>query len=316
MARKYVYGVYQSVTETEDAVRYILDQGVPRTSVSVVGDTDHGYNGDVEFTAYRDLLDDQEDNRGFFARLFNWDDDVNSDEFVNVDFNEYRDSLDRGDLLVLIDQDYEDRIPLFNTEHPAVDDSQSDDVIVDDVAYGNQYVDEVDYTDGSLNDEMRLDDEDPLIYDTDYTVDDDVHLEDDYDGVGEVDLDADTDRIRLHEERVHADVRRKEDGEVHISKEIVEDTETIEVPVEREEIHIRRTTPTEGMDDEELVEEDIVIPVSEEEVVLSKDTVVTDEFEVEKTRHTDHETVTETTRREELDIDDVDGHVVEDDEAF
>ncbi|UUX35135.1 DUF2382 domain-containing protein [Fundicoccus culcitae] len=62
--------------------------------------------------------------------------------------------------------------------------------------------------------------------------------------------------------------------------------------------------------------EDIVIPVSEEEVVLSKDTVVTDEFEVEKTRHTDHETVTETTRREELDIDDVDGHVVEDDDRF
>ncbi|MGO4936264.1 YsnF/AvaK domain-containing protein [Fundicoccus sp. Sow4_H7] len=332
MARKYVYGVYSSVSETEEAVSYILNQGVPRSSVSVVGNNEHGYSGDVDFVSYRDLLDEHEDNRGFFARLFDWDDDNDlNNDYANVDFTEYRDSLDRGDLLVLVDRDYEDRIPLFDANRPAVDDRLNEEYVDEDVYVetdytlnddlhgrtNNYHVEEVDVdrdveVDTTLDHGLNTDLDRDLEVETDYNRDLDVDVDTDFDR----DLDTDTDRIRLHEERIHADVQRKEAGEVHISKEVVEETETIEVPVEREEIHIRRTTPTGNADGDAFVEEDIVIPVSEEEVVVSKDTVVTDEFEVEKTHHTDHETVTETTRREELDIDDVEGHVIEDDERL
>ncbi|UUX35416.1 hypothetical protein [Fundicoccus culcitae] len=128
MARKYVYGIYPTVIEAEEAVAYILNQGVPRNSVAVVGNVEHAYHGEADFIVYEALLDDQADNRGFFARIFDWSNDANdSDEFVDVDFKQYKDSLDRDELLVLIDQVYEERIPLFNSA--AVNDNDDTETI-------------------------------------------------------------------------------------------------------------------------------------------------------------------------------------------
>ena len=118
---------------------------------------------------------------------------------------------------------------------------------------------------------------------------------------------VDSETIRLHEEQVHARAVEKDTGEVKITKEVVEDTKTVEVPVRREEVHITRTDrPLDGhIDDKEaFTEETIVVPVSEEEVEIDKDVVVTDEIQVDRVEKTDYETVTEQTRREELNVDD------------
>ncbi|WMF95680.1 DUF2382 domain-containing protein [Aerococcus mictus] len=46
---------------------------------------------------------------------------------------------------------------------------------------------------------------------------------------------------------------------------------------------------------------------------MNKNTVVTGEVEIEKQTHQDTETVSETTRREELDVQDDTGKVIDDD---
>lgn len=125
----------------------------------------------------------------------------------------------------------------------------------------------------------------------------------------DVDTRRETENIRLHEERLNVGKEKRETGEVEIHKEVVEETQTIDVPVEREEIHIKHKTPTDNTaDGDAFTEEEIVIPVSEERVVVDKETVVTDEVEIEKETHVDHETVRETTRREELDIEEDTDH--------
>ncbi|MGO4942560.1 hypothetical protein ACTQ5R_07955 [Ruoffia tabacinasalis] len=116
MVKKYVYGVYPTVVEAEDAVAHVINQGVPRDSVALVGSQAHAYDGEAEFISYGELMEEQhEDNRGFFAKLFGWDDDGNDEEFENVDLTQYEDSLSRDELLVLVDQEFESQLPAFNT---------------------------------------------------------------------------------------------------------------------------------------------------------------------------------------------------------
>lgn len=355
MVKKYVYGVYPTVVEAEDAVTNVINQGVPRESVALVGTRAHAYDGEAEFVTYGELLEEQhEDNRGFFAKLFGWNDDDNDEEFENVDFTEYEDSLNRDELLLLVDQEFESQLPAFDTR-------ETDELRTDNVLTGNEpttdtvnaetaaFTGAVGTTTGVIEDDpefvagntvaadytSEVVDPNETYVDVDTDTDkgyDDVNVEDnDYDPhiVGEEThieaegepvgvTDTDTERIRLHEEQVHAETRKKDLGDVSITKEVVEDTKTVEVPVEREEIHIRHTDPNERTtgDDDAFVEEEIVIPVSEDEVVVDKDTVITDEIEVEKTTHTDSETVTETTRREELDIDDETGRLREDNDTL
>lgn len=118
-------------------------------------------------------------------------------------------------------------------------------------------------------------------------------------------LDGDNERVRLHEEELDIHKQKKKTGEVEITKHVVEDTKTVEVPVEREELHIKHVTPAEDSNDPNaFVEEEIDIPLSEEEIVVDKKTHLVDEVEIEKRSHVDHENVTGTTRREELEITD------------
>jgi len=95
-------------------------------------------------------------------------------------------------------------------------------------------------------------------------------------------------------------------GEVNVSKHVVEDKQSIEVPVEREEVYVERrkvdqdTSGTDAFVDEN---DSIHVPLSEERVVVSKEDVVSEEIVVGKRKVRDTETVSETVRREEADID-------------
>lgn len=319
MARKYVYGTYPNVVELEDAVDYVMNQGVPRDSITVVGSNAHEYDGVADFATYGEITDEDHDDRGFFERLFGFGDD---DDYDNVDLSLYEDSLTRDELLLLVDQEFESQLTnlRFNEDQvntSAVYTEERDLDRVDDENYDAEIL---------AADSNRLDYDDVNVEENDYDthfVGEETHIQADEDTVVNPAYDKNLDdvereRIRLHEETVDAHVRKKDLGDVTISKEIVEETETIEVPVEREEIRIHHNRPTDGAadsyDDAAFVEEDIVIPISEEEVVVDKNVVVTDEVEIEKVVHRDNETVTETTRREELEVHDDSHHVVEDED--
>ncbi|MGI2328093.1 YsnF/AvaK domain-containing protein [Planococcus sp. YIM B11945] len=121
---------------------------------------------------------------------------------------------------------------------------------------------------------------------------------------------TDEETIRLHEERLNVDKERVQTGEVNVGKHVVEDQQTIEVPVEREEVYIERRpvneeAATSGLTGSDTFNENetINVPVTEERVNVSKSDVVSEEITVGKRKVQDTETVSETVRREEADID-------------
>ena len=116
----------------------------------------------------------------------------------------------------------------------------------------------------------------------------------------------DDDTIQLKEEKLDVNTHDVTTGEVDIHKHVVNDTETVEVPVKREEIVIERKPVTDQSSqgtDENLEDDTITIPIKEEQVDVSKHTVVREEVGIHKEEHEDVEKVTEDVSREELDID-------------
>ncbi len=115
-------------------------------------------------------------------------------------------------------------------------------------------------------------------------------------------------RLPLAEERLEVGTRQVELGEVEIRKQV--DTEQVSVPVEltREEVHVERVdTPARpigvGDVDAAFKEETIRVPVRGEEAYATKEAVVTGEVVIDKERTTERQTVTDTVRKEEIELD-------------
>lgn len=128
-----------------------------------------------------------------------------------------------------------------------------------------------------------------------------------------MDTDRDDETIELREERLKVDKEKEKTGEVHVSKKVVEDTETVEVPVTKEEVTIERKPVSGDKTTDDKIdttdEDDIVIPIEEEKVTPRKETDVVEEVEIKKEAKQDSQTVGDTVRHEELEVDDEDGHV-------
>jgi uncharacterized protein (TIGR02271 family) len=114
------------------------------------------------------------------------------------------------------------------------------------------------------------------------------------------------DRVQLFGEvlRVHKD--RVQRGEVRLHKDVVTENQTMEVPVTREELVMERVDVTgdRSAPDASIGSgEDIRIPLTEERVRLEKRPVVREEMLVGKREVTDSETLSDSTRHEELRVD-------------
>jgi len=116
------------------------------------------------------------------------------------------------------------------------------------------------------------------------------------------------DTIQVKEERLHAEKRPVEAGEVRVRKEVHTETKTLEVPVQREEVVIERNpvhgrAATEGVASGDIREgEEIRIPVREEEISVSKQPVVTEEVKIGKRVVQDTEHVSGQVRKEEVKV--------------
>ncbi len=109
--------------------------------------------------------------------------------------------------------------------------------------------------------------------------------------------------IQLREERLKVNKTPVETGQVKVGKRVVTEHRTIDVPVEREEVVIEHHAASGRATAGEMTDEEIVIPVKEERVSVSKEAVVTGEVSVGKRKVQDTKHVTETVRKEELDVD-------------
>jgi uncharacterized protein (TIGR02271 family) len=138
------------------------------------------------------------------------------------------------------------------------------------------------------------------------------HSEDD-EGVnqsGTSDLeDEDELRVQRTEEELRAGTREREAGALNVRKRVRTDREQISVPTRHEEVSVERV-PVEGREasEAEIGEDEVVMPVTEEEVVVEKRPVAKEEIRVRKDVVEDEEVVEEDVRREEVDVEDATTH--------
>jgi uncharacterized protein (TIGR02271 family) len=107
--------------------------------------------------------------------------------------------------------------------------------------------------------------------------------------------------IQLREEQLRISKTPVKTGEIKVGKEVHTDRQTVSVPVEREEVVIERR-PTAGHAAGDVKAEEIRIPVKEEKVNDSKQTVATEEARVGKRKVRDTKKVSEDVKREELTV--------------
>ena len=111
-------------------------------------------------------------------------------------------------------------------------------------------------------------------------------------------------RVQRTEEELAAGTREREAGQLKVRKRVRTDRESIEVPTRHEEVSVERV-PVEGEASEaEIGEDEVVVPVTEEEVVVGKRPVVKEEVRIRKDVVEDTEVVEEDVRREEIDVED------------
>jgi uncharacterized protein (TIGR02271 family) len=123
-------------------------------------------------------------------------------------------------------------------------------------------------------------------------------------------VDDDT-RLQLREERLRIDKERRSRGEATISKDVVTQAHEVDVPLIREELFIERrpangtaaSAPGAIADESDVV---VRIPLTEEQLSVTKTPVVTEEVVIGKREVHAMSHVSETTRKEELNVKDVD----------
>jgi uncharacterized protein (TIGR02271 family) len=116
------------------------------------------------------------------------------------------------------------------------------------------------------------------------------------------------DAMTRSEEELRVGTTERETGRVRLRKYVVEDEVTETVPVRREEIRVEREPITDGnvddaMDGPAISEEEHEVVLREEEVVVDKRAVPKERVRLEKDSVTEEERVSETLRKEEIDVD-------------
>src|ERR671919_1749545 len=117
--------------------------------------------------------------------------------------------------------------------------------------------------------------------------------------------DEDELRVQRIEEELRAGTREREAGAMRVRKRVRTDREQISVPTRHEEVSVERV-PVEGREasEAEIGEDEVVMPVTEEEVVVEKRPVVKEEIRVRKDVVEGEEVVEEDVRKEEVDVED------------
>ena len=117
---------------------------------------------------------------------------------------------------------------------------------------------------------------------------------------------ADEDELRVQraEEELIAGTRQREAGSIRVRKRVRTERERIEVPTRHEEVSVERV-PVEGeASGAEIGADEVVVPVTEEEIVVHKRPVLKEEVRIRKDVVEETEVVEEDVRREEVEVED------------
>jgi uncharacterized protein (TIGR02271 family) len=111
-------------------------------------------------------------------------------------------------------------------------------------------------------------------------------------------------RVQRTEEELAAGTREREAGELRVKKNVRTDRESVEVPTRHEEVSVERVPLSGEASEAQIGDDEINVPVTEEEVVVSKRPVVKEEVRIRKDVVEDTQIVEEDVRREEIDVED------------
>lgn len=251
--------------ETADTLPNDLDVGVSTEHADKNNGDDESFMDKVKnvFT----MSDDEAEN----ANVDTTDEGYEADESV---LSSYKDDIKNGSIVVLVDdfaeetgaEDFDNSTPLGTMDSADATVPPVDSIDTTDT------LDTIDTTDYSTVDPTLTDNEE---------------------------------KLQLKEERLDVGTTEVQTGEVNVSKTVNEENQTIDVPVKHEEVTIERhpitdETPTDGSLD--LEAETINIPVTEEQIDVNKRAVVTDEVTINKETKEEVKEVSDTVRKEDLDV--------------
>jgi uncharacterized protein (TIGR02271 family) len=111
------------------------------------------------------------------------------------------------------------------------------------------------------------------------------------------------------EEQLHVGTERVQTGRARLRKYIVTEEQTVTVPVTREEVRLEREPITDknvgdALDGPELSEEEHEVTLSEERVVVDKETVPVERVRLDTDTVTEQQRVDEEVRKERIELDD------------
>ncbi|MEK4947286.1 YsnF/AvaK domain-containing protein [Carnobacterium sp. FSL W8-0810] len=251
--------------ETADTLPNDLDVGVSTEHADKNNGDDESFMDKVKnvFT----MSDDEAEN----ANVDTTDEGYEADESV---LSSYKDDIKNGSIVVLVDdfaeetgaEDFDNSTPLGTMDSADATVPPVDSIDTTDT------LDTIDTTDYSTVDPTLTDNEE---------------------------------KLQLKEERLDVGTTEVQTGEVNVSKTVNEENQTIDVPVKHEEVTIERhpvtdEAPTDGSLD--LEAETINIPVTEEQIDVNKRAVVTDEVTINKETKEEVKEVSDTVRKEDLDV--------------
>lgn len=114
--------------------------------------------------------------------------------------------------------------------------------------------------------------------------------------------DVEHETVDVVEENLDYTKRDVDRGSVRVDKHVVEEQQSIDVPITEEEVHVNRRSVDRPVDNASFEDTTIDIPVHGEEVDVTKTARVVEEIDIDKSATERTETVTDTVRREEVEI--------------
>jgi uncharacterized protein (TIGR02271 family) len=123
----------------------------------------------------------------------------------------------------------------------------------------------------------------------------------------------DTIDVPVREEELRARKQREQQGNVRVHKDVVEEQQAINVPVTHEEVRVERTPVDRRADvsPDQWQDKDIDVPVMGEQVDVQKQARVADELHIHKQPVTEEKQVTDTVRKERVNVEGVDDQAVD-----
>jgi uncharacterized protein (TIGR02271 family) len=118
------------------------------------------------------------------------------------------------------------------------------------------------------------------------------------------------DAMTRSEEELRVGTTERESGHVRLRKHVVEDEVTQTVPVRREEVRVEREPITDAnvdaaTDGPAISDEEHEVVLHQEEPIAEKRAVPKERVRLDKDVHTEEREVSDTVRREEIDVDDL-----------